>query len=79
MIVPPSRGLFGLYSSNCPECGQNMGQKPQEHVCDEKQRIAHQSTLFAAEMRSRLEPELQDYLASPRGRFLMWLVNEKRI
>ena len=56
-----------------------MGGKPEEHVCVESQRIAHQSRLFVAEMRSRLEPELQDYLASNRGQFLMWLLREKRI
>jgi hypothetical protein len=35
--------------------------------------------MWAQEIRSKLEPDLQDFLASKRGQFVMWLIEQKRI
>lgn len=72
--------LSNLYpSANCPECGQNRGGKPTEHVCDKAQMIAFQQQKWASEIRNKLEPDLQEYLVSKHGRFLLYLMEQRRI
>jgi hypothetical protein len=71
-------GFFGMHRS-CSECGQNMGTKPIEHSCDEKQRLAHQQNKWAAEIRTRLESDLTNYMESPRGKFLRYLMEKRKI
>lgn len=60
---------------SCHECGQNMGPKPTDHECNTDQMIAHQASKFKVEVDKRLEPEIQDYLASPRGQFMRYLID----
>jgi hypothetical protein len=72
-------GPLPFSGGNCSECGLNRGQKPTEHVCDREAFIAHQQRLWAADIRSKLEPDLQDFLASKRGQFVMWLIEQKRL
>jgi hypothetical protein len=68
-----------IAGGNCSECGQNRGQNPNIHVCDKDAYLAHQQRMWAQEIRSKLEPDLQDFLASKRGQFVMWLIEQKRI
>lgn len=59
---------------SCQECGQNMGPSPAEHVCNQDQMIAHQAEKFKLEIDKKLEPDMQDYLASPKGQFMSYLI-----
>lgn len=52
--------------------------KPDEHVCDPKQKAAHQSSLFAVRLKGA-ERHMEAYLGTNEGQFLMWLVQQKRI
>ena len=77
-------GTFGAWMPNqgggsCSECGANRGPNPEGHVCAESAFLAHQQSKWAAEIRSKLEPDLQDFLASNQGRFVTWLIDNKRL
>lgn len=70
-------GPFG--AKICQGCGVNMGQKPNEHVCNEQQYLSHQQVKWASEIRNKLEPDMVDYLSSKRGQFLLYLMKQGRI
>lgn len=66
-------------STSCSECGQNMGPTPENHTCSESAFLAHQQSKWKLEIDKNAESDLQNFLASPKGQFVTWLIEQKRI
>lgn len=62
----------------CLECGASLAPgELQTHVCNRERWVEYQ-VLSRREELSRIDEELREYLATPKGRFELWYAARRR-
>ena len=62
----------------CPDCGASLEREEQDaHACERERWLDYQMFQLRDEV-AGFEPELNAYLASPRGQFELWYAERER-
>jgi hypothetical protein len=66
-----------LTPAPCPDCGASLAHDPAAHECDDQRRLDLEMLRLRTEI-AGLVPQLQAWLATPQGRFAVWIAERER-
>jgi hypothetical protein len=74
----PMSSFFTSHHMPCPRCGASVAEIDRDdHECDPRRQVDFRMLQLRDEVAS-FDESLDTYLASPRGRFALWLAARER-